>query len=351
MLEFRDILFFAGEENFKAGQPNSLHKENSSKGRMAGCAIAIAGGAAATGLIFGLSGCGADAKALSSTNSSTPGLVVSPATVDFGDVNVGSPVFRNVSITNQGTSPAEIAQLSTSNNAFSVTAKALPASLPPGGSMSVQISYDPESATDSTGQLNMNAMTSTSLNVTSAIKLHGRGSSSTDPSLTALSCADLSVIGAGTDTCTVTLSAAANRGGMAVSLASSSSSVTIPASVSVPSSATSASFAAKISAVTASQTVTLTATAGTVSKTASINLSGSASPLAPSISALSCGKSSFTGAGTTTCTLSLSSAAPSGGLSVTVTSNDSAVTVPGSVAVASGASTAPFTAGAVSVRT
>jgi hypothetical protein len=352
MSEFRDILFFAGKENFKAGQSKASHKENSFNGRMAGCAIAIALGAAATGLILGLSGCGgADAKASAPTSSNAPLLVISPVTVDFGDVNVGTPVFQNVSITNQGTSSAEIAQLSTSNNAFSVKAKTLPVSLPSGGSISVQIGYDPGSATDSTGQLNVNATAGTSAIVTSAIKLHGKGSNSTQPSLTELSCANLSQTGAGTDTCTVTLNAPAIHGGTAVSLVSSSSEVTIPVSVSVPSGATSASFAANISAVSTSQTVTLTATQGTVSKTATINLSGLAPPVTPTISAFSCASSSFTGAGSTTCTVSLSSSAPSGGLSVTVASNDSAVTVPASVAVASGASKAAFTANAASVST
>ena len=51
------------------------------------------------------------------------------------------------------------------------------------------------------------------------------------PMLSALSCASGSMTAAGSDSCTVTLNAAAGTGGFSVSLASSSSAVTVPATV------------------------------------------------------------------------------------------------------------------------
>ena len=69
------------------------------------------------------------------------------------------------------------------------------------------------------------------------------------PVLSGLSCTSGSFTGAGTDSCTVTLNAAAATGGFAVSLASNNSNVTVPASVTVAAGATSASFTATVSSV------------------------------------------------------------------------------------------------------
>ena len=144
--------------------------------------------------------------------------MVSPSAIDLGDVNVGTPVFQNVSITNSGTSPMEIADLNTTSSSFTVSVTGLPATLTPGGSMSVQVRYDPGSATDSTAELSVSATTSAKTSVSGAVKLHGRGSASSSSSLSGLSCANSSMFGTGTDPCTLTLSAAAPTGGMTINL-------------------------------------------------------------------------------------------------------------------------------------
>ena len=79
--------------------------------------------------------------------------------------------------------------------------------------------------------------------------------------LSALSCSSTSMTKAGTDSCTVTLNAAAARGGFTVRLASNNSSVTVPASVTVAAGSTTASFTATVSSVSTAQTATLTASA------------------------------------------------------------------------------------------
>ena len=167
------------------------------------------------------------------------------------------------------------------------------------------------------------------------------------PVLSALTCANGSMTGAGTDSCTVTLNAAAPSGGFAVSLASNNSAVTVPASVTVAAGATTASFTATVSAVSSAQTVTLTASANSVAKTFSLQLGTSV----PVLSALTCASGSMTGAGTDSCTVTLNAAAPSGGFAVSLASNNSAVTVPASVTVAAGSTTASFTATVSSVST
>jgi hypothetical protein len=92
-----------------------------------------------------------------------------------------------------------------------------------------------------------------------------------------LSCTSGSITGAGTDSCTVTLTAAAGSGGIPVTLASSTTAVTVPASVTVAAGATSATFTATASAVSTATVATLTATANGVSKTYAIDL-GAAAP-------------------------------------------------------------------------
>ena len=90
--------------------------------------------------------------------------------------------------------------------------------------------------------------------------------------LSALSCSNASMTGAGSDTCTVTLSSVAGSSGVSVALASSNAAVTVPATVAVAANATSAGFTATASSVTAAQSVTLTASAGGVSKTFALQL-------------------------------------------------------------------------------
>ncbi|MGA9671195.1 MAG: Ig-like domain repeat protein [Terracidiphilus sp.] len=72
---------------------------------------------------------------------------------------------------------------------------------------------------------------------------------------------------------------------------------------------------------------------------------------APVLSALSCGNTSMTEPGADACTVTLNAAAPVGGLIVNLSSNNTAVTVPATVTVPSGATTAAFTAAVASVAT
>ncbi len=74
------------------------------------------------------------------------------------------------------------------------------------------------------------------------------------------------------DACTVTLDAAAGSGGLTVSLSSSSTAVSLPASVTVPANAASAGFTATVSQVGTAQPVTLTASAGSGTDTFALQL-------------------------------------------------------------------------------
>lgn len=111
---------------------------------------------------------------------------------------------------------------------------------------------------------------------------HGGGAT-----VSALSCSSGSLSAAGSDTCTVALSAAAGSGGLPVTLSSNSSLVRVPSSVTVGRGSTSAGFTARISAFSGTQTVLLTATAGGASTTFAIQLSASAGTAALSLQSTS----------------------------------------------------------------
>jgi hypothetical protein len=100
-------------------------------------------------------------------------------------------------------------------------------------------------------------------------------------------------------------------------------------------------------AAAAAGTLSLTSNSSTGSPTV-VSLSGTGVPV---LSGLTCASSSVTGAGTDSCTVAINGVAPGSGLSVSLVSNDSAITMPASVTVAAGATSASFTSNAAAVST
>ena len=160
------------------------------------------------------------------------------------------------------------------------------------------------------------------------------------PALSGFSCTKGTITGAGSDSCTVTLTAGAPSDGLDIALKSSDGThIPVPGGVTVAKGATTAKFTATVAAAYTTHTVTLTASDGGVSKTYAIDL------VAPGLSSLSCTKGTINGAGTDSCTVTLTAGAPSDGLDVTLKSSDGAhIPVPGGVIVAEGATSATFTA-------
>ena len=99
------------------------------------------------------------------------------------------------------------------------------------------------------------------------------------------------------------------------------------------------------------KTGTVTLKTNTPEGSAVIALSGTAVAAPGVLGGLSCGTGSLTGAGTDTCAVTLTSGAGSGGLVVNLMSSNVAVSVPASVTVEAGASSATFTATVSAVTT
>ena len=259
---------------------------------------------AALGSCISLSGCaGVTANGATAAVAGPDGLSASPSSLDFGSANVGNSNNSKVTLSNSSKAPVVVSQLTVSDPSFMIDQQnQLPITIAGGASTDLMVHFKPQGQGDVYADLTVvsDVQSSTSSSeqprsfstgqytTTNKVRLHGKGTTSSTSSqttaLSALSCSSGTLTGAATDTCTVTLNAAAPSSGFAVSVSSSNVAITVPASVNVPSGATTVQFTANASAVSTSQTATLTATANGVSQTYSIQLNP---PSAPSVATLS----------------------------------------------------------------
>ena len=173
-------------------------------------------------------------------------------------------------------------------------------------------------------------------------------SSAATPTLNTISCGTQSLTGAESKACTVSLTAEATSP-TTVTLASSNAALSVPPTVVVSTGATTAGFNAISQAVSKSVSVTISGQEGGVSKTDVITLNPvSASATIPTLNTLSCGTQSLTGAESKACSVSLTAEATSP-TTVTLKSSNPALSVPPTVVVAKGMTTAGFNAVSQSV--
>lgn len=156
--------------------------------------------------------------------------------------------------------------------------------------------------------------------------------------LNSVSLSPSALAGGGKSTGTVLLDGPAPAGGVSVALASDDPAAAVPASVTVPAGAASATFSVTTQVVTADRPVTISAAFRTVTKSAALTVQ------APVLSALSLTPSPFIGGcQTSTGKVTLTGKAPAGGIVVTLANANPVATMPASVTVAAGATSASFT--------
>ncbi len=167
--------------------------------------------------------------------------------------------------------------------------------------------------------------------------------------LDSLTVAPAAVVGgAGNATGTVRLNRVPS-GSFTVNLSSSdTSAATVPATLALTTQQR--TFTVTSRAVSAPRTVTITAQAGGVTKTVTLTVNPPA-PAAPTVSDLSFSPASVQGGDAATGTVTLSAAAPAGGTTVGLQSLDSAATVPPSVTLTAGRTTATFAVATAPVST
>src|SRR6202041_2681027 len=149
---------------------------------------------------------------LSGTGTVTlsPQLTISAASLTFGDVTVNTASTLPVTLTSTGTAPVTITSATLSGTGFTMSGATFPLTLNPTQSATLSVKFDPPAAGAVTGQLTIQSPSST--NGTAVIGLTGTGTA-VAAGLSALSCGNAPMTGAGTDACTVTLSGPAGSGG------------------------------------------------------------------------------------------------------------------------------------------
>ena len=159
-------------------------------------------------------------------------------------------------------------------------------------------------------------------------------------SLAAISVAPNAVIGGGNATGTAQLSDLAPASGAVVSL-SVTGPASVPVNVTVPAGATSANFTIATGTVTATTNATITGSYAGVTKSATLTVNPPVATV--SLLTLSVNPATIPNAGTATGTATLSGSAPTGGVVVVLaSSNTAAATVPASIVVPAGSSSASF---------
>jgi uncharacterized protein (TIGR03437 family) len=154
-----------------------------------------------------------------------------------------------------------------------------------------------------------------------------------------LGCTPTSLTSSAVSTCTITLSSPAPAGGASISLSSSTTLLTVPASVTVASGARIATFSAVAGSVTNAQSAAVTATYGSSSQQITLSLLNQVTILS-----VGCSPGSLRTNQTTTCTITLSAPAPSGGISVILSSDNPQLRLPAFITVSAGATVGTFTA-------
>jgi hypothetical protein len=161
----------------------------------------------------------------------------------------------------------------------------------------------------------------------------------TAPLLSSVSLNPTSVTGGTPSTGTVALTGPASGSGIVVSLSSGNTSrATVPTNVTVPMGATTATFTVTTLPVSSSGSVRIYASQGNRTRSASLTVN------TPSVSSLVLNPTTVRGGAPSKGTVTLNGPAPQGGASVTLSSsNTSVATVPSSLMIAAGSSTANFT--------
>src|SRR5438105_2208173 len=306
--------------------------------------------AAALGLVtfsLALYSCGSSSS--SSSSPGTPGgpppasLTLSSIALSPTTVSAGVPSSGLVTLSGTAPSGGAVVTLSSSNT----SAATVPASVTvPAGVISARFAVATSSVT-----------TQTSVTITAS---YGSGSqqsavltvtpATSAPSLTSLTVNPTSVNGGNSSTGTVTLSSAAEAGGVMVSLSSSDTSVaTVPPNVTVAAGATSASFTVKTNPVSASTTSTITGSYAGVQKSTLLTITPQP-PSGPSLTSLTLNPASVPGGTSSIGTVALNGLAPAGGIVISLSSSNAAVAVvPSSVTIAAGATNATFTVSTMTV--
>ncbi|MFZ0304348.1 MAG: choice-of-anchor D domain-containing protein [Terracidiphilus sp.] len=270
-------------------------------------------------------------------NASVATLSVSASSLAFGNVNLNSATTQSVTLTSTGTASVTVSTAAVSGTGLTISGASFPLTLSPNQTATLNVQFDPTSAGVVSGTLTI--ISNSSTNATDTISLSGTG-----VALPALTSPTPGRVLPGS---TVTFAWTAGVSVQAYALHMN----TIPGSPEDPSqtrffdSGVISSTSITVTSVPMAGTTVYTILGYEISGTWQyVTYSYTEASTTPVLSGLNCTNSSMTAAGTDGCTVSLNSAAASGGFTVSLSSNAAAVTVPSSITVPAGATSASFTA-------
>jgi uncharacterized repeat protein (TIGR03803 family) len=283
--------------------------------------------------VYAQSGGATVSTSLTVKAASSSGPTVSSVTLNPTSVTGGSNSTGTVTLSSAAPSGGTVVSLSSNSGSASV-----PSSVTvPSRSTSATFNVTTTSVTTTTTATITATLGSSSQQASLTITPASGG-----PTVSSVTLNPTSVTGGSSSTGTVTLSSAAPSGGTVVSLSSNSSSASVSSSVTVPSGSTSATFTVTTTSVSTALTATITATLGSSSQQASLTITPASGSV--TLSSLTLNPTSVSGGNNSTGTVTLTGAAPSGGASVALSSsNTSVATVPSSVTVSAGQTSASFT--------
>jgi hypothetical protein len=254
----------------------------------------------------------------------SPATTVGQSGSSFATVSIASPALTNDTLQVTTDNPSVVTQLDTSVS--------IPAGQTRGG---FNIFTNPVTTTT------LVTISVTGGGVTKSAVLTVTPTAPPPATLSAIALSPSTVAGGSTSQGTATLASAAPAGGTVVTLTSSNTArATVPASVTVVAGTTSATFTVSTAAAAAATSATISGVSGGVSRGAVLTISNTQATAALSSAAVS--PASVTGGTASQGTVTLTSAAPSGGFTVTLSSSQAVATVPASVTVTQGATSANF---------
>lgn len=162
----------------RMGRPSGQGSEGEAYRRMSPCQRKRAGLTSAVSIAFlcilqwVLGGCAAFTTPAGSTRSG-PQISLSPASLTFGSVTVGSSGKQSLTVSNNGSANLSITAANVTGSGFSTTGLALPMTVPPGGSGIIAAQFVPLAVGNVTGSLSIVSNTATS---PTSISLTGSGS-------------------------------------------------------------------------------------------------------------------------------------------------------------------------------
>jgi hypothetical protein len=116
------------------------------------------------------------------TEDLTSQLTVSPTSVNFGDVTVGSSSSQSVTLSSSGTAPVTIHSATISGKEFSISGATFPVTLNPRQTVTLLVKFTASASGTVTGDLTITSNAST--NATAAVSLSGTGTPAPSPQLT-----------------------------------------------------------------------------------------------------------------------------------------------------------------------